>query len=399
MTFTVIGAGPIGSAIVRELATQPDVKVVQVCDLRARALQALTETLDRKRVRSFQLDARDLAPLRHILAPSTVVIGCGPSAQNPAIAALCVELGIPFIDLGGPDDIVERTLALHDAAQERGVWVVPNTGVAPGLVNVLAMLGTQRFASLDAVQIRVGDIPQTPAPPFNFAAAWSVEKVLEDYTEPAESIENGRIVCVEPLTGLEAIRFPEPYGTLEAFHTQGGLRWMAQALDGRVRLLDHKTIRWPGHAAQMQFVLGLGLADRTSIDVRTHLTYRDVLLRRMRQRLSARQRDVLLARVLVRGVTPGGALETLVYELAEPFNEETDTTAMHRCTAVPATVLAQMLARGEVPGGGASTPEMLPVLPAYLDALAARGFHVETHVYDGYRDILDPETLLSETTA
>lgn len=399
MIFTVIGAGPIGSAIVRELAAQPDVSLVQVLDLRARALQALTETLDRKRVRSFQLDARDLAPLRHILAPSTVVVGCGASAQNPALAALCVDLGLPFLDLGGPDEAVEQTLALDAAARERGVWVVPNTGIAPGLVNVLAMLGTQRFAALDTVHIRVGDIPQTPAPPFNFAAAWSVEKVLEDYTEPAETLADGQLRCVEPLTGLEDIRFPDPYGTLEAFYTQGGLRWMAQALEGRLLTLDHKTIRWPGHAAQMQFVLGLGLADRTSIDVRTHLTYRDVLLRRMRQRLSARQRDVLLARVLVRGLTPGGDRQTLVYELAEPFNERSDTTAMHRCTAVPAVVLALMLARGEVPGGGASTPELLPVLPAYVDALAAHGFAVETHVYDGYRDVLDPATLFAEPAA
>lgn len=390
MIITVIGAGAIGSAIARDLAAQPGVTAVQVCDLRARALQGLTESIDRARLRSFQIDARDTAPLRHILAAGQAVIGCGPSGQNTELAALCVDLGLHFLDLGGPDAVVERTLALDGAARARGVWVVPNVGVAPGLVNVLAMHGARQFASVDAVQIRVGDVPQVPAPPFNFAAAWSVEKVLEDYLEPVEMIDGGQRVVVEPLTGVETIRFPD-YPALEAFHTQGGLRWMAREMDGHVAHLDHKTVRWPGHAAQIQFLLALGLADTTSIDVRTHLTYRDVLLRRMRQRLGVRQRDVLLVRVLVRGTRPSGETETLVYELVETFDEATDTTAMHRCTAIPAATLALLLASGAVPGGGAATPEMLPGLPAYLDALHDRGLDVQERVYPGLRDISHPE--------
>lgn len=389
MKLTVIGAGAIGAAIARTLQQRPDVEVVQVCDARAKQLQALQDDLGSTKIRSFQVDARDVFVLRSIVQGSQCVIASVPPEHYPGLATLCLSLGVHYLDLGGSDAVVDRLLALDEEARAQGVLVVPNNGIAPGLVNVLCLEAVAQFDEVDAAQLRVGDVPVDPAPPFNFTVAWSPEKLIEDYTNPVQLIEDGQVVQQPPLTHVEHLFFAEPYGRLEAFCTQGGLSTLARELAGRVRSLDHKTIRWPGHAAQMQFLLALGFGDRRSLDVKTHLTYRDVLVRRMRERLSTPQRDVLLLRVLVRGLRDGRR-ETLVYELVSSADDSREATAVQHVLSVCAATTACMIASGTVSGGGAMPPERAIPRAAYLRELAEHGLTIETRRYDGFLDVTDP---------
>ncbi len=388
MRISVIGAGSIGATIAHELHAIPEVDLVQVCDARARSLQALQDGLSSPRLRSFQIDARDLFVLKTIIEHSDVVIGAAPTGKNAALAELCVDLGIHYCDLGGADPVVESLLRLDASARAQNVWVVPNCGLAPGLINVLCLHGLDQFDEVEAAQLRVGDIPLDPTPPFNFTVSWSPEKIIEDYTNPVQLIEDGEVTTHAPLSHLEHLYFAPPFGELEAFCTQGGLSTLARSLEGKVPHLDHKTIRWPGHAAQMQFLLALGFGEAQTIDVRTHLTYRDVLVRKMRQRLGSEQPDVLLMRVLVRG-KKNGVEKTLLYETIEEYDAEDKTTAMRRATAIPTVVLALRLARGEVPGGGAAPPEYVVDRGAYLDAIRERGIGIRERWFDGYVSVTD----------
>lgn len=389
MKITVLGAGSIGAAVARDLARHPDVSLVQVCDLRARALTDVQQQSKSPKIRAFQADVRDPSLLRPILVGSACIVASVPSAMAPGLARVALSLGIPFIDMGGPDAIVAQQLALDAEARERGVWIVPNCGITPGLVNVLCLHGVQQFDVADAAQVRVGALPAVPTDPFNFSISWSVEKVLDDYTAPVEVLRDGRRETVAPLTELEEVRFDPPFDRLEAFHAQGGQSPLADAVDGRVQCLDHKLVRWPGHAAQIRFLLALGLAEPRSIDVRTHLTYRDVLLRRMRQHLSTDERDVLLARVLVKG-TREGRSQTLVYELQQNYDEATGTSAIRHATGIVTTALAVMLGRGDIPGGGAAPPETVVDASRYLGAVRAAGLDVRESWYEGARRVEDP---------
>ncbi len=389
MKITVLGAGSIGASIARDLQQTPDVEAIQVCDARARSLQTLQTTIGGDKLRSFQVDARDLTVMRSILSGSDcVIVGTAPE-HNAALATLCLSLGVPYCDLGGNDKAVHQVLALDEQAREAGVWLMPNCGLAPGLVNVLSLHAVERFDEVDAVQLRVGDVPAVPKPPFNFSISWSADKVIDDYSNPSRQIEEGEIVEHPALSGLESVSFEPPFDQMEAFNTQGGLATLADALKGRVRTLDHKTIRWPGHAQQMQFLLELGFAERKTIDVRTHLTYRDVLVRRMRQRLSSDQEDVLLMRVLVRGVT-GGKKQTIVYQMTERYDEADSVSAMKNATSAATSAAALMLARGEIEGGGASPAEHVVDKAAYLRHVQQRGLTISETIYDGWRDVRDP---------
>jgi len=390
MKITVIGAGAIGSAVADELLAEANVAQVQVCDARVRSLQAMREQVQEdKRLRSFQVDARDLSELEPIISGSACVVGCVQAHFNPILAALCLSKGIHYCDLGGSSAIIEQQQALHEQARAQSVWIVPNCGLDPGLVNILCLYGMAQFDRVETVHLRLGDVPLEPEPPFNFRISWSAEKLLEDYTAPVHIIENGGIQQAEPLSHEENIRFPEPFGAMEAFYTDSGLITFARDLIGQVRTLDHKLIRWPGHAAQMRFLLALGFGENRSIDVHTHLTYRDVLLRRLRQRLGGVYRDAVLLRVLVQGWQNGQA-RTLVYEMIDRYDEEQSVSAMQRCTSIPTAAVALLIASGQVPGGGVAPPEAVIPHQAFYDLVTTRGLAITTTWHDGYVDVGNP---------
>lgn len=389
MKITVLGAGAIGSAMACDLVQRDDVTMVQVCDARARSLQDLHDRMQSRKLRSFQVDARDPSVLEPILSGSDCVIGSLPPKLNPGLAALSVEIGAHYCDLGGNQEIVEQQLALDARAREKSVWVIPNCGLAPGLVNILCLRGVEQFDRVEAAYLRVGDVPLHPEPPFNFRISWSAEKVIEDYTSPVLRISHGEVARIEPLTHVERIRFPEPFGEMEAFATGSSVATLIRQLEGQVRHLDFKTIRWPGHAHQMQFLLGLGFGEERSIDVRTHLTYRDVLVRSLRKRLGGPHQDAVLLRVVVQGEQDGRE-RTLVYEMVDRFHDELGMTAMERSASIPTTTVACLVAQRGVDGGGAAPPEQVVPKDAYCRSLAERGLDIQTTWHDGYVDAADP---------
>lgn len=390
MKVTVIGAGPIGSAMAQDLVARDEVTQVQVCDAHARLLQALDKNLKSPKLRSFQIDARDIRVLGPILQSSQVVIGCAPSVLNPKLARLCLDLGVHFCDLGGDDATVQQVLALNEEAQHKSVWIVPNCGLAPGIVNVLSRTGVAQFDEVEVVRVRVGDVPLKPEPPFNFRLSWSADKILDDYTLPVHLIENGEVVESAPLSHDENLFFPEPFGQMEAFCTAGGLSTLVDELAAQVKTLDHKTIRWPGHANQMRFLIGLGFADKKKIDVRTHLTFRDVLIRRLRNKLGGTYEDAVLMRVLIKGHKDGDA-RTLVYEMMELFDEKSGLTAIQRTTSIPTATVACMIGSGNIPGGGAVPSEMVVDGNEFCQHLNARGLNITTRWLDGHISIGSPD--------
>lgn len=386
MRITVIGAGAIGSAIAFDLTRRPDVTRVRVCESRPGVLRRIREALPGDKTRCYQVDARDAQTLDNIVANSDVVISCVAPELNPMLAELSIRNGAHFCELGGNETIAQQLLALSEEAQNRARWVVPNCGLAPGLSNILTMRGIEFFDEVDSAIIRGGDVPVNPEPPFNYRLAHSADKLLSDYTHPATIIRDGHLTHVEPLSDIERVDFPEPFGELEAFYTSGMLSTLPQDLQGRVRTLDAKLLRYPGHADAMRVLVGLGFAEDRSIDVRTHLTYRDVLTRQIRKRLGGTYEDAVLLRIKITG-RQGDAWKRLTYEMVARYDEHTDLSAMRRCTAFATATIATLIAQGAVPKeGGAAPPERLIPKDRFFEDLERRGLHVETH----WEDIAPP---------
>jgi saccharopine dehydrogenase-like NADP-dependent oxidoreductase len=244
------------------------------------------------------------------------------------------------------------------------------------------MQGMERFDAVDSVTMRVGNIPIEAGPPFFHRLGYAAERLVMSYTAPITLIRDGELIEVEPLTGLEMVAFPPPTGELEAFYTAGKLATLPTDLEGRVRHLDYKTVRHPGHASAMRAVLALGFGEDRSVDVRTHLTYRDLLTRRLRQHLGGEYRDAVIVRIVLEG-TRDGETHRLTYELVDHHDEATGFSAMQRCTGYPAAAIATLLASDAVAGGGAAPPEhVIPAAPL-LRELIERGLRIRERWNDG----------------
>src|ERR1044072_7174306 len=134
------------------------------------------------------------------------------------------------------------------------------------MVSVLAMHGAREVDQLDEIHIRVGGLPQNPRPPLDYQIVFSVEGLINEYVERARVIREGQLVEVESLTELETLDFPDPYGRMEAFQTSGGTSTLPETFAGRVKELDYKTIRYPGHCARFRLLLALRLATSETVE-------------------------------------------------------------------------------------------------------------------------------------
>jgi len=381
MKFVVIGSGMMGSAVARDLITSgPDDEVVLAdidADRAAEAARSIGPA-----VRPARLDANSEAGTIALVRGSHAVVGAASYQVNLAVTRAAIAAGVHCCDLGGNNDVVDRQHALDADAKSRGVTVIPNTGLAPGLINILAVTGMREFETVDAIRLRVGGLPQHPRPPLNYQIVFSVEGLLNEYLEPVEVIRNGRRTRIPAMSELEELRFPEPFGTLEAFSTSGGLSTLASMLEGKVEHLDYKTIRYPGHCEKFRTLLDLGFAASEPLMIGAELkTARDLFPELLRRKLDYGDRDVVLARATLSG-TARGARRTLVYECIDLYDEETSTTAMMRTTAFPASITARMLADGTIHARGVVPPELSVPGDVMIRELRARNVRITTSITD-----------------
>jgi lysine 6-dehydrogenase len=366
----------MGSAIAHQLVASPEVELVRLCDARPSALDALTRKLDDPKVRPVTVDARDRRTLTSVLADSDCVIGCSAPEVNPLLASIAVQVGSHYCDLGSSRSIVQEEMKLSAMAKDKGVWIVPGCGLDPGLVHILCQAAILNLDIPESGQIWVGDVPRKPEPPFNFRIGWSADKLIDDYTNAVTVIEDGELVSKKPLTEIERLSFGNGFGNMEAFFTAGDLETLWTLSNKTLKHLSHKSVRWPGHAEQMAFLLALGFGEKRAIDAQTHLTYRDVLARRLKQRLGGPFEDVVLARATASGIKDGKPT-TCSYELVDLYHDEQEVSAIQRCTGIPAASIAILLASGAIKGGGTSTPECIVPIPEFLKAIQQRGLQLE----------------------
>jgi saccharopine dehydrogenase-like NADP-dependent oxidoreductase len=143
----------------------------------------------------------------------------------------------------------------------------------------------------------------------------------------------------------------------------------------------------------MRFVLGLGLAEERRIGVHTHLTYRDILVRRLRDTLGGTYEDAVLMRVLIQGEIDGEP-RSLLYEMVERYDASEKLTAMMRCTALPTVTIARLIAeKDSVASGGADVPENVVPHDVYLNRVHDRGLNIRSEWFDGPVEITSKKRL------
>lgn len=374
MRFLVIGAGKQGSACAFDLLQQPNTRRVVLADRDMDHVPAFLDPWKGGALDLERLDIKDGKALTGAIGRADAVLSAAPYYFNYDIARLAVKAGIHFADLGGNTDVVFKQKTLHDEATKRGISVIPDCGVAPGMVNILAAEGIRRLDETESVKIMVGGLPQRPEPPLNYMVVYSLEGTFDYYTSPAWVLREGKRTQVEALSEIEHVVFPDPVGKLEAFHTGGGISTMPFTYEGKVRTMEYKTLRYPGHVAIMRPIRELGLLATEPVDVNgTKLRPRDAFIAIVSPQLTKPHgRDLVALRVEVKGKKDGRPAVSR-WQMVDRYDEKNEVTAMMRTTGYSLAITGLLQLDGRITAKGVHPPdECVPAAP-YIEELAKRG--------------------------
>jgi lysine 6-dehydrogenase len=377
MRMLVLGAGLQGSACAYDLLAHTDHDVV-LADLNVDNLPAFLQPYLGGRLTAVAADANDRAGVRRLMEGVSATMSAFPYYFNEGMTVAALDAGSHFCDLGGNTQIVQEQKALQSRAVEKGVSVVPDCGLAPGMVNILAEHGIAQLDQVQSVRIKVGGLPQKPEPPLNYQVVYSLEGALDYYTTLSWVLRDGKQTQVKALSEIEHLDFPG-IGTLEAFHTAGGLSTMAQRYEGRIPTMEYKTLRFPGHAEMMAVMRDIGLMGMEPIEVKgVKVVPRDVFISVVGPKLKKDYRespDQVALRVEAEGMDKG---ERVLYrfDLLDRYDADTGITAMMRTTGFSLAITGAMQAAGKVKPGVWTPDEAMPGRE-YIAALAERGVVIQ----------------------
>ncbi len=249
----VLGAGRIGRCIATLLSQAEEFEVI-LADRNDSALSQLQPS-----IQTCVVDVCDEQSLFPLLQGKSAVISACQYRENPQIARGALLGGASYFDLTEDVQTTQLVRALSASAQPGQVFV-PQCGLAPGYIGILGAAMAARFDSLDTLKLRVGALPELPSNSMLYNLTWSTEGLINEYVNACAAIKHGKICQVQALEGLETLSLSG--GRFEAFNTSGGLGTLCETMQGRVRELTYKTIRYPGHRVLMDFLInGLRLGE------------------------------------------------------------------------------------------------------------------------------------------
>jgi saccharopine dehydrogenase-like NADP-dependent oxidoreductase len=332
--IAIIGGGKIGSTIAQLLHRSGDYHVT-VID-RAQAQLDQLEGCDG--VATRVLDIADAAALQSALTGKFAVLSAAPYHLTTRIAEAAKAAGAHYFDL---TEDVASTRVVKALAKDATTAFAPQCGLAPGFITIVANDLARGFDTLHDVRMRVGALPRYPSNALSYNLTWSTDGVINEYCEPCEAIVDGVLRETPALEELES--FSLDGVTYEAFNTSGGLGTLCESLEGRVRNLNYRTIRYPGHAAIMKALLNdLGLRHR-----------RDVLKDIFEHALPATLQDVVIVFVTVSGLKGGRLMqETYAHKIYAQDVGGVVRTAIQVTTAAGICATLDLLADGLLPHAG-----------------------------------------------
>ncbi len=346
MRITLLGAGHIGQTIARLLAGSGDYDVT-VVDRSDAALARLAGP----RITTRQAETGDAATLLHLLRDRDAVINALPYHLATLAATAAREARCHYFDL---TEDVAATRAIKHLADGAATAFMPQCGLAPGFIGIVAQHLAQKFDTLQEVKMRVGALPAFPTNSLKYNLTWSVDGLINEYCHPCEAIREGQNIEVLALEGLE--HFSLDGTEYEAFNTSGGLGTLCETLAGRVQTLDYKSVRYPGHRDLMKMLL-----EELQLNKDTQ-TLKDI----MRKSIPSTMQDVVLVFVTVSGMK-GDALvqEVFARKIFADRSETHPLSAIQITTAAGVCAAVDLFRAGMLPQRGFIRQEQV-ALPDFL---------------------------------
>jgi lysine 6-dehydrogenase len=368
----VLGSGLMGGVVAWDMARSDGVDSVVVTDVNEERLAAVKKKSGGKKLSVEVLDIKDTGKTGKFLRQFDVAVSALPHGVVHSSDLAAVASGTKMVNIAFEDEQME----LDAAARKSGALLIPGCGLAPGLGGILLVHALKELGGGDEGHILVGGLPQAPQPPFGYKLVFSIVGLLREYIDEARVFREGRLVKVRPFSTVEKVDFPPPIGTLEAFCTDG-LASLVYTMKG-MRVLDEKTLRYPGHAERMGILQESGFfsKDRLKVDG-AELSPLEMSWAVLGKKLSEGDpHDMTVMRVIAKSKT--GEFE---YDMVDRYDDRTGVTSMGKTTGYTASIVAQMVGEGKVQGRGTLPPEKAvvgPLVETLLSELGRRGVEIKT---------------------
>ena len=354
--YVILGAGMQGTAAAYDLAKFAEIGSLILADHSLEQAQKSADRVNKLVGQEVcipkQVNALDPAELSALLTDANVLLSCVPYWMHPKIADVAIATKTHMLDLGGNTEITRETLAKDSQAKDADVSLVPDCGLAPGLVNSLGFWLIENLDACETVKLYCGVLPQNPVPPLNYKTTFNVEGLVTEYDYSAVALRNGEIQLIPTLTELESMEF-EAFGSMEAFVTSGGTSMAPYSVQGTVTNYEYKTIRFPGHCQIMKVMKDFGLWREDEVVVRgTKIRPKDVWCRVFGEELmKIKDLDQCLIRAIGLGIK-GDKKVKLQIDIHDKQCDETGFTSMERLTGFSLAIYAIDVANGLMPAGG-----------------------------------------------
>ncbi len=380
MKILIIGAGMMGRAIAFDLCNYSNFDGITIVDKDRKTLKSSEEFLKNKKINFDILNIEKKEDIKNYFQKHDVVISAIPYYFNYELTKIAIETKTHFLDLGGNNDVVEKQQSLSHEAKQNNITVIPDCGLSPGMTSVIVRDVVDYLDSVEYVKIRVGGLPVTPVPPFNYQIVFSPNGLINEYVEDALILDHGNIVAKESMTEIETVEFPYPFGKLEAFLTSGGSSTLPYTFRNKIGYLDDKTVRYPGHCQMFKPLLELGLASEEPIEVNGKtIAPREVFINLLLKAIPTTGKDVVLVKVFGKGVKDGDDIN-LEYSLIDYYDDENNLTAMMRTTGFPISINAQLIERGLIQERGVFGNEEVVPPSVFFEELKKRNIVIKKKI-------------------
>lgn len=358
-TYAVIGTGRQGISAAYDLLKHGNADELLLIDNNQQRISAAHEKLTRltksSNILTYNLDIKETEKLKELFTRCDAVISGLPYLHNPEITRLAIECKCNYVDFGGNTDLVKEQLKLDEKASDAGISIVPDCGMDPGLNISLIMYIFNLFDEVVSIKSYGAGLTQFPKPPWNFELTFNMNGLTNEYYGNALYIRDGKVEEIPCLTENEMIDFPDSLGQLEAAVTSGGLSTLPHTLEGKIRSLENKTLRYPGHWQQFKAFSDLGLFNTEPIDVNgINVVPRDIYHKLIEPQITAATiKDIGIIKIFAEGVK-NGRDSAYILELIDYYDPETGFTAMQRLTGWHASLMAILANQGKVMKGAIS---------------------------------------------
>ncbi len=379
-SFGILGSGMQGTAAAYDLAQFANPDRIYVGDVDIKQAQKSADRINGLIgdliCEPVEVNALDPKALGSFLNQVDIVLSCVPYWMHPRIASVAIETMTDMVDLGGNTDITMQTLDMNDRAVAADISIVPDTGLAPGLVNNLGCYIFESLDSCDTVKLYCGVLPQNPKPPFNYKLTFNCEGLVTEYDFEAVALRDGHIVKVPTLTEVESLEIDQ-LGTMEAFVTSGGTSTAPYTFQGKIKNYEYKTIRWPGHAHLMKIFKDFGFWNENEVRVGEKSVVPKSVFNAVFGPELAKFDD--LDQCAVRGLGWGvrdGKKTRIQIDIFDQQCPVTGFTSMERLTGFSMSIIAQEVVNGRVPKGCVRYENAMTG-KAFIRELQRRNFNIK----------------------